>query len=160
MPDHFTRSTRPTHLSTHTLDRIDKYQRSIAKPTRARDLAREIDVPRRINDITDMLARHRLGTWSSLSAILILRWSRSTHHVEAKRHRTALHRNPSLLLILARIEESELPGETLRDDIIRREEGVAEGGLAVVDMSNDGDILLVSATQLPQSRVSTKGGLL
>lgn len=160
MPDHFTRSSTPAHLSTHTLDSIDQHQRSIAKPTGARDLAREINVSRRIDNVADVLARHRLGTGSCLSAICLLRWSRRSHHVEAQRHRTALHRDPSFLLILARIEESELPGETLRDDVVGGEEGVAEGGLAVVDMGDDGDVLFRSARRPAKGRRSREGSLL
>lgn len=56
-------------------------------------------------------------------------------------HRTALHRDPALLLILAAVKIPDLAREPRRDNVIRAEERVDKRRLAVVDVREDGNVL-------------------
>ena len=54
--------------------------------------------------------------------------------------RARLHGDATILLVEAVIEELELSGLLAVDEAIGGDEAVGEGGLAVVDMGDDGDV--------------------
>jgi hypothetical protein len=56
-------------------------------------------------------------------------------------HCTALHGDTALLLVLARVEETELAGHTRRDDVVGTQQRVGKRRLAVVNVRDNGYIL-------------------
>lgn len=59
----------------------------------------------------------------------------------SRTHCTALHGDTALLLVLARVEETELAGHTRRDDVVGTQQRVGKRRLAVVNVRDNGYIL-------------------
>ena len=56
------------------------------------------------------------------------------------RDRGGLDGDPAVLLVLPGVQQALVPGLLYRDDPGGRDQGVGEGGLAVVDVRDDGHV--------------------
>ncbi len=112
-------------LDANALDAIDNNKRAISNPQGSSDLGTEVDMPWGVNEV-DQVA---LLIASALNIVLIVKGDTS-----------GLDRDSTLLLILSGISVSGVTSFSVGNNSSLRDQGVRQSGLAVVDMSNDGDV--------------------
>ena len=107
----------------HTLDSINNQERTVARQQGGGNLGTEIYVTRRIDKMDDDVLRVGLG----IGTVPMAQADGGTSHG-----------NTTLLFLLERIEVADGTSEAFRYDPIRLDEGIGQGRLAVVDVSDDG----------------------
>ena len=106
-------------LGFHALRRVDQEHRAFTGGEGARDFVGEVDVPRGVDEIKDILLTVRCS--------------------EVHRHRVTLDRDALLALKVHRVEELLLH-LALLDRLRVLEEAVGKGRLAVVDVRDDAEV--------------------
>ena len=106
-------------LGFHALGGVDQQHRAFTGGKRAGDFVGEVDVPRGVDEIEDVLLTVRSG--------------------EVHRHRVALDRDALLALEVHRVEELLLH-LALLDGLRMLEQAVGKGRLAVVDVRDDAEV--------------------
>mmetsp|Transcript_14533 Transcript_14533/g.34311 ORF Transcript_14533/g.34311 Transcript_14533/m.34311 type:complete len:204 (-) Transcript_14533:417-1028(-) len=119
-------------LSQHSLslhcaafNAINHNKRAISDTQRCGDFRGEVDVSWRVDEVH----QERLRS----AAILFV-------EVEVQRHTGALDRHAAGLLITARLHVADIAGTVGINEASLAHERVSECGLAVIDMSNDGQV--------------------
>ncbi len=125
-------------LRLNPLGGVDHQQRAFAGGERARDLAREVDVARGVDEVQlvrDAVVR-RVG----------------------ERHRMHLDRDPALALEIHRIEQLGFHVAVLHG-LGELEQAIAQGGLPVVDVRDDAEVAHVGRTAFRDGRFALNHGL-
>ncbi len=114
-------------LGFHALRRVDNQQRALRRGERPGDLVREVDVPRRVDQVQNI----------RLAVIRVIR----------EPDRMGLDRDAALPLEVHRVEDLRLHLARLQS-ARQLEESVRERALAVVDMGDDGEVADVTLVHL------------
>ena len=120
-------------LHAHTFDGVDDDERTVGDTESSSDLGREINVTGRVDQVDEEIAAVGLLADDVLEVLVV-------GQVAVQRDGGGLDGDTTLLLISARVGGTRITSLGGRDDTGLREEGVGEGGLAVVDVGDDGHV--------------------
>jgi hypothetical protein len=112
-------------LHAHTFDSIDDDESTVSDTESCRDLRREIDVTGRVNQVDQEVVLLGLD-WNVLEVLLVLEGG-------VQRDGGRLDGDTTFLLVGTGIGEAGLTSLCGRNDTGTLDEGVGEGGLAVID---------------------------
>ena len=130
-------------LHAHSTDRVHDDQGTISHTKGSRDLRREVDVSRRIDQVDQVGVLLDLNIL--LSGIALLRGVQRSSRLLIDRLRIVLEvqgdtgrldGNATLLLISTGIRETGVTGSLLGDDTSLRHQSIGKGGLAVIDVGD------------------------
>ena len=119
-------------LHAHTFDGVDDDERAIGDTESGRDLGREIDVAGRVDQVDQEVVLLRLDR-DVLEIALV-------GQTAVKRDGRGLDRHTTFLLVCSCVRKPCSTGVLGGDNSRALDEGVGEGGFAVVDVGDDGHV--------------------
>mmetsp|Transcript_14452 Transcript_14452/g.20088 ORF Transcript_14452/g.20088 Transcript_14452/m.20088 type:complete len:801 (+) Transcript_14452:187-2589(+) len=114
-------------LDTDTLDTIDNNQSSVSDTKSSSNFRGEIDVPGRVDQVDQ----------KTLTGILVLRVSGVNWEIIIQRNTSRLDGDTTILFILTSVSETSFTGLIISDNTGLRDQRISEGGLSVIDVSDD-----------------------
>mmetsp|Transcript_63104 Transcript_63104/g.148643 ORF Transcript_63104/g.148643 Transcript_63104/m.148643 type:complete len:375 (+) Transcript_63104:1838-2962(+) len=125
-------------LNAHSFDAIDDHQCPVGDAERGGDLRREVDVPRRVDEVHKELTT--FGTVGQLVVGDIL-----DRDLVVERDTGGLDGDPSFGFVWARVGCTLLASRCHGDDPASRQQGICQSRFSMVDMGNDGQVANLSA---------------